>query len=1010
MKKIVLFFALALILCRNAFCQDSFFDNYVYQSWNTFGKLSGTTSTDIIQTKDGYINIGTYEGLVKFDGVEFSTFKKSNTNDLEFCSARVLMEDSRRRLWVGSNDEGLQMLTYDNTNRHYTTENGLPNNSVRALIEDKNGNIWIGTAAGVVYLTPAGHLITPQFEAGTVSKGIIATAFYCDTAGRIWLTTANEKGLFLFSDGIFRTRPEFDQFGNYLATAICQDRQGIFWIGLGEQGIFCASNGNVKKITTGTLLDSCSTCSIYSSPTGIIWFGTERGIVAYENGKFHEYSHQQLSNANINKIICDREGNIWLATDKSGIGKLTHGKFTMMKLHVPVNSITEERSGRIWIGTDNGVLCYENDEEVKNKLTEYTKGIRIRDITAAKSGAILVSCYKKPGQLRFKNNEITSWTTDNGLAGNKVRVSIETAPGEIYVGTTTGLTIIHADGSLKTFKQNSGLENEYIMEIYQDTNNIIWIGTDGNGIYLMKDEQIVSHITSQDGLAGNVIFKITQDVDGAYWICSGSGITRCSGFDKDRFKPAKYESISSDQELDTGSVFQILADSSNTLWLTSNHGICSSPFKSIIDAASGKNKNINMKFYNKNDGVDSAGITSTSKSMIDKHGRIWFTMVDGIAIFDPIKVFENPVMPLVHIESVTVDNKLYTNVSKQIVLNPGTKRVIIKFTGLSFDAPERIQFTHKLTNFETSFSAPNSERTLSYTNLKPGKHTFYVNAINGDGFYSEQAEAMLFVQKPYLYQMPVFWIITAILILGSTILFFYYKQRKIQIENIRLDQMVHQRTSELAIEKEKSDMLIRAILPDKIADQLKGSIRAIGENFEEATILFSDIVDFTKLSSGLSAQEIVGELNDLFSRFDDRAKNYGVEKIKTIGDSYMAACGIPSENKQHAQIMVEFAKGMLIDVEEFNKSSKVKFSLRIGLNSGPVTAGVIGKTKFIYDVWGNTVNVASRMESIATPGTIRVSETVHDLLKETNINFSEPIQSNIKGKGIMTTYDILEEK
>ena len=382
-------------------------------------------------------------------------------------------------------------------------------------------------------------------------------------------------------------------------------------------------------------------------------------------------------------------------------------------------------------------------------------------------------------------------------------------------------------------------------------------------------------------------------------------------------------------------------------------------------------------------------------------------MIYGIAIYDPAKIHENPVMPLVHIESVSVDNKVYKNTNRQIVLKPGTKRIEIKYTGLSFDAPERIKFTHKLTNFEKNFSEPSNARVLSYTNLKPGKHTFIVNAINGDGFYSENAEAMLLVQKPYIYQMPVFWILLSAAILGSIILFFYMKQQRMKLENLRLEKMVQQRTSELALEKEKSDKLLRAILPDKIADTLKGEIRSIGENFDEATVLFSDIVDFTKLSSGLSAEEIVGALNNLFCRFDDRAKNCGVEKIKTIGDSYMAACGIPSANKKHAEIMLNFAKGMLEDLEEYNKTAKIRFSIRIGLNSGPVTAGVIGKTKFIYDVWGNTVNVASRMEGIATPGVIRVSDSVYTQLKDSGIQFSEPIQENIKGKGLMTTYDVL---
>ena len=1004
-----------LFLTQHLIAQNSFFDNYVYHSWNAFGSLNGTTITDIVQTNDGYLNIGTYEGLARFDGVAFTTHKHNTTNDLSFVSVRTILEDSHGNLWVGSNDEGLQKIS-GASKKTYSMKNGLPNNSIRCLAEDKKGNVWVGTAAGVVYITPQGHMITPQFEAGTISKGIIATHLYCDTAGRMWLLTANERGLFMFNDGIFRTIPELESYGLYFATAICQDLKGVFWVGLGENGLLRIQNANIEKIQSNTILDQAATTSIYTTRDGTIWFGSEHGLVVLSEGNFYEYNgNNALSSAKINKIICDRENNIWLATERNGIGKLTNGKFKMTKLGVTVNSIAEDQKGTVWVGTDSGVQCYENDIPVTNTLTEYTKGLRVRDVAVTRNGDILVSCYTKPGQLRYDGWHITNWTTDEGLAGNKVRVAIEAESGELYVGTTTGLSIIHKDGSIKNFKQIDGLENEYIMALYQDANGIIWIGTDGGGIYLMRDEHLFSHFDSEVGLAGNVIFKITQNVDGVFWICSGSGITRCPGFDSRNGIPNVFENINSDKGIQTDSMFQILTDNTNTLWMTSNHGISSASLEDILDAASGKIKETSVKFYNKNDGLDSDGPTSTAKSMIDRYGRVWFAMVDGIAIYDPVKVKENPVTPLVQIEKITVDNSvivdntLYQNRTDSITLKPGTKRVDITYTGISFDSPERITFSHQLTNFEKDFSEATTARTMSYTNLSPGKHTFKVRAINGDGFYSTETEAVLFVQKPYFYQMPVFWIIISILALSGLLLFFYIKQRRMTLEKIRLENMVRERTAELNLEKAKADELLHAILPEKIARELKDGVHSIGQDFDEATVLFSDIVSFTKTSSGHSASEIVDALNDLFTRFDKRAQRSGVEKIKTIGDAYMATCGVPEPNQNHVQVMVEFAKGMLEDLAEYNKKAKIQFNIRIGLNSGPVTAGVIGRTKFIYDVWGDTVNVASRMETAANPGGIRVSESVFKHLKpgECNVIFSSPIECDIKGKGLMTTYDIL---
>ncbi len=1008
MKKFFYVFFL-LVTLFSASANDVFFDNYVYQDWQSFGGLNGTTATDIVQTSDGYINIGTYEGLVRFDGVRFSTIRRTQENDLKFTSVRAVFEDSRKNLWIGSNDEGLHKIAADGTKKVYTSQNGLPNNSVRAICEDHNGNIWIGTASGVVYLTPQGHLITPQFQAGTIPKGIIAVSLYCDSAGRVWLVTANEKGLFLYADDLFRNIAELDVYGNYFVTSIVQDLKGDFWLGMGDQGVIRIRNGKLFPLHTGTKFDKYSVWAIYVAPDGSLWFGSEKGVFVLSEGNFHEYKREELENAKINKIICDREGNLWFATDRNGIGKMMQGKFKVRKLNTTVNAICEDKGSRIWLGTDNGVMCFDHDVRVSNALTRYTEGKRIRHVALDSSGNVLVSCYTKPGQLRYsqRTGRIESWTTDNGLAGNKVRVAIETNPGEIYVGTTTGMSIIHSDGSIKNFKQIDGLENEYVMCIYKDKNDVVWIGTDGNGIYLMKNEIIFAHITSEEGLSGNVIFKVMQDNDGVYWICTGNGITRCTPFDSAHGLPTYYYNICSDHGIGTDSVFQLINDKDGNIWLTSNYGIASVRKSDLTDLASGLRKKLNVKFFSKNDGLDSAGATSTAVSICDSFGRIWFSMIDGFAVYDPLSISKNPVKPLVNIETVTIDNVEYKNTQNEFILQPGTKRVEIKFTGLSFDAPERIIFAHQLTNFEDEMTMPSPERSVSYTNIKPGKHTFLLNAINGDGLVSEQVAAMLFVQEPYLYQRPAFWVIMVLLFLAIVFVVFTLKQRAIRLENIRLEETVRSRTRELAAEKDKSEQLLRAILPDKIADELKDGVHSIGENFDDVTLLFSDIVNFTRTSSGHSAAEIVNALNDLFSMFDERAKRTGVEKIKTIGDAYMAACGIPVPNPDNARIMIQFAKGMFEDLVEYNKTAKIHFEMRIGLNNGPVTAGVIGKTKFIYDVWGDTVNTASRMETASSPGKIRVTETLKKRLEGTDIKFTDPIECDIKGKGIMATYEVV---
>ena len=1010
-KKYLLINILSFLIFLRGFAQNSFFDNYVYQSWGEFGGLSGTTANDIYQTKDGYIDIGTYEGLVKFDGVEFTTLNRISDPDYSFASARTIIQDSRGNIWVGSNDEGLHKISLSD-NKTYTTENGLPNNSVRALCEDTKGNIWVGTASGVVYITTDGKLINPQFGAGTTANGVIASNLFCDNNGRIWLTTSNENGLFLCEDDVFKPLEEFEKYSTYFATAIYQDHTGMFWIGLGERGIATMLGGKASILKTKTLLDNTPTCTILEDADGNIWFGTEHGLVVCANGKFEEYKGaSELANSNINRIIQDREQNVWFATDRNGIGKMTHGKFLMHRLGVTVNAITEAPDGKIWAATDNGVLCYVNDSTVENALTRYTKDLRVRHVEATPEGNILVSCYTKPGQLLYDGRTIKSWDSDHGLAGNKVRVAIETSENEYYVGTTTGLSIIHKDGSISSFKQKTGnLDTEYVMALYKDTHGVIWIGTDGGGIFLMKDEKIFSHLTSADGIAGNVIFKINQDKKGNFWVCTGSGITRIRDFDTTKSKRLECNTINSENGIGTNSVFQIMFDEANNAWITNNHGIASLSMSEIEDLFVGARQTLTTKYYNRNDGLDSDGATSTARAIIDSKGRLWIPLVDGIAVYDPTKVRKSDILPLVQIETITVDSVPYKNRGEMIILKPGTKRIDIKYTGISFDAPERLIFSHMLTGFDTDYTLPVSDRVVSYTNLTPGKHSFIVYAINGNGLQSNNDEMMFFYQKPYIYQRPLFWIILVSVIAGAGIAFFLIREQRIKMENLRLEALVKERTKDLAQEKEKSDMLLRSILPDKIADKLRETTgdKSFGEDFENVTLLFSDIVGFTKVSSGHTAKEIVKALNDMFTRFDERAKRMGVEKIKTIGDAYMAACGVPEANENHARIMVDFAKGMLEDLAEYNKTAEIQFQIRIGLNCGPVTAGVIGTHKFIYDVWGNTVNVASRMETAANPGGIRITEELKKHLKgQKDLKFSPAIECEVKGKGKMKTYDVL---
>ena len=210
-------------------------------------------------------------------------------------------------------------------------------------------------------------------------------------------------------------------------------------------------------------------------------------------------------------------------------------------------------------------------------------------------------------------------------------------------------------------------------------------------------------------------------------------------------------------------------------------------------------------------------------------------------------------------------------------------------------------------------------------------------------------------------------------------------------------------------ERQRAERLLLNTLPKPIADRLKNGERVIAESYSDVSVLFADIVNFTPMSQRITAYQLVKLLNDVFSRFDALCENYGLEKIKTIGDAYMAVGGLPSESPDHVERIAEMAMDMKRDVAELGKKRGEALHVRIGINSGPVVAGVIGVTKFSYDLWGDTVNVASRMESQGVTDAIQVTQTIHDRLKS-RYTFEERGDVEIKGKGAVRTWFLTGKK
>ena len=318
------------------------------------------------------------------------------------------------------------------------------------------------------------------------------------------------------------------------------------------------------------------------------------------------------------------------------------------------------------------------------------------------------------------------------------------------------------------------------------------------------------------------------------------------------------------------------------------------------------------------------------------------------------------------------------------------------------------QIVNFLEGMSDAFFALDTQWRFSYVNYKAAQYlqrspeelfgkNFWeefpglVNSVFYDQYHKAVAKQVGVIFEKYYRPLKVWWEVRVFPSRDGISVFFHDITTRKKME------------SALRKERNKTENLLLNLLPEPIAERLKEEPGVIADKFEKATILFADLVNFTHISTTMSATKLVYLLNEIFSTFDELTEKHGLEKIKTIGDAYMVAGGIPIVRPDHAEASAEMALDMLVAIDELNVKLEATFDLRIGINSGPVVAGVIGTKKFIYDLWGNAVNTASRMESHGVPGRIQVSFYTYELLRD-KYEFEERGLIDIKGQGEMRTY------
>lgn len=786
---------------------DTILKDFVSRNWNAEDGLPGNTVTDIVQDQDGYMYFGTYGGLLRFDGVEFLAINKLLNPKYDFLSARTMFLDSRGNLWVGSNDEGVFCLKRNGEVLNFSVKDGLPNNSIRAFCEDKEGTIWVGTSAGLGFISKSYQLMkVPGYETIPNDNRFIVSQLFCDTAGRVWITTRTEKGLYCYSSCQFEVSNPITSIENPIFTTVTQEASGAFWYGVApyyavkvsadSETLYDLGSGSQK----GTVVNR-----IFQDSEKNIWFALDNGVTLMQDGiLYYCDTDAYLADDSINEIFEDREKNIWFALDRGGIQKLSYGKFQTTNMPTTVNAIVQDKFRNVvWLGGDNGLYCYQDNKFIENEITKACKATRIRHVGITAEGALLVSCYEKHAQLKFNlDGTVEQWNKAKGIAGDKIRVAQQMKNGDLYIGSTTGLSIVHAgDGSITNINKDDVLENDFIMCLYEDEDGSVWFGTDGGGIYVLNPQtlQITKKLTKEDGLAGNVVFKIAANRKDEIWISTGSGLSIITKKDGQIFN------FDSSKGFSVDGVFQVLIDYTQKVWATSNHGIFNVKLRDIEEVMSGERKSLTPTYFSRLDGITSGGVTSTSLSMKDDKGRLWFTLIDGFTVLDPVRNASSSNPPTVKIQAAILDNeKIDLSTSKKLIIPPNVKRINLKYTGISFISSEQVQFKTKLQGFDSDFSEWTKERTASYTNLKPGNYKFYVVSRNADELTTSKyventlTTSIEIVKQAYLWQKGWFMALVVIVVIGFITFIVYLRFASVRKRQEEIQKLSMQVTSALA--------------------------------------------------------------------------------------------------------------------------------------------------------------------------------------------------------------------